>query len=829
MHCYLPHSLSRRPALLLSLVLIVVTVSNLPAQEFRWEPFNTGMYGGDISSIAFNANGNPVVGTGAGIVKGEPDHESGTYRFRLTGPQVLSPDIEAAPGGTLWARTWQGIFRSEDDGESWSLAIEHRAALFAVVDDSTVVWCDWGQFSTYITRDGGATRTEITSDPGKLSDYVELIEKIVSTPDRTLYLIGRNGSDLAVSKDLGGHWQGRKGAGSPFPTSTLPLPLGDGLLVQSVDGGVARSTDDGISWETVAAPHMPRLASAGNGDLYGFGLRPAEERMLYGTHPLYRSTDLGLTWNEIGDYRSYPTPPPSEDNFTVGPDGRFWDGAWNGLVTSSDEGTTWVENSTGIEACRIHSFFYESGSDELYAAVDRWDSPTFPGAVQPFRDRLYKLAPNRSEWIPLADSLGKAIGVDAAGNLYAVRDTIGTGVDLSAPAAMEASTDGGGTWKRLAETSTRDWSVSGGGAGTAVVQERTSFYQLKPVLGEILLTTDGGTTWKSRADWLPGGIEFISLCHVLGDGTILLAEFTKTSEGDRSDDRFWKVDPTDNAFTLLDTLEVIGIVEGPGSTLYAYGRGTIARSVNNGTWDRLPLPEGADRTRILGLNVGRDETLYLHFQPAVNQDSIYYSSDFGRTWEPVTVDNPEIGLTTSYYRQLPLLAGDGGWVMDTMLYEYGERYEGGDFLEEGTGLYFSRDYGDAWRPVRDGMEGTDVTAIIMTPDRRVYVGTREHGVYRLQGTLSAPGDAPSVIGMNATVSPMPATGHTEVAFDMEGPGDVRVELFDMRGERVLMTERSDIPSGRRNVSLELEGLAAGTYILRIVAGDHAEALSVIVR
>lgn len=64
--------------------------------------------------------------------------------------------------------------------------------------------------------------------------------------------------------------------------------------------GLYRSTDEGISWENLGVPRE---------EVFSVVMSPDGERLYAGTHPahLYISTDDGSTWDELAGFQDLPS------------------------------------------------------------------------------------------------------------------------------------------------------------------------------------------------------------------------------------------------------------------------------------------------------------------------------------------------------------------------------------------------------------------------------------------------------------------------------------------------------------------------------------------
>ena len=253
---------------------------------------------------------------------------------------------QLAPGlapETIWAGTEPGaVFRSDDHGETFSLERglwehPHREkwgagyggqAFHTVVphpSDPDSVTCAISSGGVYATTDGGETWTaqntgvkaEFLPEEQQYPEFGQCVHKIARHPE-----------------------------------------VPDRLFMQN-HGGVYRSTDGGVTWDSIEAglpanfgfpvvvhPHEPETIYVY--PLIGSGQRyPVDAKSR-----VWRSRDAGETWTELGD--GLP------DNFYVGvmrdamcaddhATAGVYFGARNGSVWgSADEGDTWSELISGL-------------------------------------------------------------------------------------------------------------------------------------------------------------------------------------------------------------------------------------------------------------------------------------------------------------------------------------------------------------------------------------------------------------------------------------------------------------------------------------------------
>ena len=77
--------------------------------------------------------------------------------------------------------------------------------------------------------------------------------------------------------------------------------------------------------------------------------------------------------------------------------------------------------------------------------------------------------------------------------------------------------------------------------------------------------------------------------------------------------------------------------------------------------------------------------------------------------------------------------------------------------------------------------------------------------------------------------PNPCDDFTTITFDIPDNSKVKLELFDMKGNRVAILTERQFTAGRYEIELNTSLLHSGTYIYRITSGDYSTALRMIVR
>jgi photosystem II stability/assembly factor-like uncharacterized protein len=303
-----------------------------------------------------------------------------------------------------------GLFQSNDAGESWhpindgfinsnvfTSVIDHQGHIFA----------------------GAAQRVWRSSDKGaSWDDYglnsVHGVGKLLVTPSGSLLAIVREGTLLRLyrSSSETANWQ----VIDDFPPRDLAISPQGHIFGLEYDfeesGNLWRSTDDGETWQHVAAvPHARMLMIHPNGDIF-----LGTELDRYSTRGIYRSSDGGQTWVQLTNGLTSTRNPnglPEITSLIVDEAGQIFAGTFgDGLFRSTDGGDTWQATSTDaqfIETMVVSAgkLFVSTRSQGIFATEDGGDT-----------------------WVSVNDNLGNywvpSLSVDDEGHLVA--GTEGNGV-----------------------------------------------------------------------------------------------------------------------------------------------------------------------------------------------------------------------------------------------------------------------------------------------------------------------------------------------------------------------------------------------------------------
>jgi photosystem II stability/assembly factor-like uncharacterized protein len=222
-----------------------------------------------------------------------------------------------------------GIFKSDDDGNSWNycgLEEEGFSSLCINSNDSVFAGSSWG--AIFRSADDGAHWTEVHPN----ISYIVLT--LTETPQGEI--LAGSGTGLYRSLDQGDSWEL-----FGFPDSSITsvaVSRTNTILVSTDRGGhVFRSSDQGVSWELVSSglPPNPRW--------YWLLILNSEDRLFAAVPNLgiYQSLDLGNSWQSCND--GLTDTEVSAMGFD--PEGYLYAGTVNGNIFRTSESTVTVPHN----------------------------------------------------------------------------------------------------------------------------------------------------------------------------------------------------------------------------------------------------------------------------------------------------------------------------------------------------------------------------------------------------------------------------------------------------------------------------------------------------
>lgn len=382
-----------------------------------------------------------------------------------------------------------GAYRTRNGGQDWDLCASISSTFCAAVavdpTNPNRVFVA-GNRALHRTVNGGATweippgNTDGIFD-GQISDVV------IDPNDVNRIYMGVHRDGVYRSTDGGDTWTrlqngiatgavadapkialGRIGA---HGTQFVAVKMGDRVYT-SIDGGnsFSRQTDttDGIwffAWCNMIA------------------VDPTNEDVLFaGGSNLYRSTDGGSTWTQVGGYgtnvhadqQGVVFDPNNHNRLYVCTDGGIW--------ASADNGVNWNFASRGLVATHFYVM-----------AVSQTATLRYGGSIQDDDGYAYKGA---ADWEPLRSGEGGYVEYDPSNEMVIYHDTWSS--------QLRKSTDGGASWSTLGIDTDTNY-----GEPLAIARGDSNLLLALKTTGQIARSTDGGTTWN---DVLNPGVQFSAIC-----------------------------------------------------------------------------------------------------------------------------------------------------------------------------------------------------------------------------------------------------------------------------------------------------------------------------
>jgi len=106
----------------------------------------------------------------------------------------------------------------------------------------------------------------------------------------------------------------------------------------------------------------------------------------------------------------------------------------------------------------------------------------------------------------------------------------------------------------------------------------------------------------------------------------------------------------------------------------------------------------------------------------------------------------------------------------------------------------------------------------------IYAGTYGRGIFRCE-TFEVVGYDEPATGNNTvsqiSIYPNPVVSSATVAFDLDKNSNVEMNIYDIQGRVVKTVSRKNLKSGHQTLSVNVNDLNKGTYIVRLVAGSKS--------
>ena len=248
--------------------------------------------------------------------------------------------------GKIFARTFNGIFRSAENDTSWTAVGPIGVKSFAVSGSNLFAGRQWGG-GVFLSTDSGTSWTAVNSGLTNKNVYS------LAVSGNNIFA-GTAGGGVFLSTDNGASWTA---AGLPNRTVGSLAVSGSNIFATVSDGGVYHSSNNGANWKAVNSGGLPfyrywRLAASGNNIFAGSS-----------GGGIYRSSDFGATWTAVNSGLPESTWVCS---FAVSGN-NILAGTSDGVFRSTDSGTSWAECNSGLPGWTVDNLAV--GESYIFASV----------------------------------------------------------------------------------------------------------------------------------------------------------------------------------------------------------------------------------------------------------------------------------------------------------------------------------------------------------------------------------------------------------------------------------------------------------------------------
>jgi photosystem II stability/assembly factor-like uncharacterized protein len=499
-------------------------------------------------------------------------------------------------GNDIYVGTDVGVFKSTDDGQTWSRVstnLPRGQGVEVLFYNGTHMYGGIGTKGVYVSSDGGVTWTAANNtalgNPSYVSGIVEHNGAIVIACSEGFFSTTNQGSSWTTLDDLGVWYPGRL------------YSDGTNLFTHVLSGDILwKSTDNGVTWDSAshgmnAIPYVLQLFWIG-GDMYALGWH------------VFKSTDDGDTWtivNALGNPFFADRACVLGNTIYASRGGSLSVDVWKMAITD----TAWTNITNNL--------------------VDGMTNAMFSAGTDVFIDKsgvLYKTSNGGTSW-SMTGNTGMC-GVDISSVFAAGQNVLAGGYET-----LYRSTDNGLNWSptSLAVSSADVTAIHGMGSSLYAATNGDGLY----------ISTDNGATWPTQK------LATRELVDIADNGTHIYAGGDKHVFSS-PDGQTWS-----NFMTGLPGSIGVSAVHATATDVYA-GVTAGPPHTNAGVW-KSPVAAAAWVQKSVGINpeaavcfTQMGDVIY-----AGTDEGVYHSTNGGETWVLDGIDTREvralIAVSTNLY------------------------------------------------------------------------------------------------------------------------------------------------------------------------------------
>jgi photosystem II stability/assembly factor-like uncharacterized protein len=265
----------------------------------------------------------------------------------LNAPQAGYLSIIINSLGHIIAGSNFGIFRSEDNGNTW-LAASTITGYSLVCTTNDILFAG-GDYGIYKSTDNGAIWTKVGLDGFTITDID------IDNADNIYANVFYRGQGIFHSQDLGASWEQLNDGIVNELTTAVAVDLQGNIYAGTTEGGIFKKGPGQLSFNQI---NLHQLVSN------VLSIYIAQENSIYicsEVGGLFKREGLRLEWEQLNSglpmEHAFPLGFDSEDNFYMG-------NLYSGFYRSTDTGNSWFPVAPYLGGSHLYTFL--ATDDQLY-------------------------------------------------------------------------------------------------------------------------------------------------------------------------------------------------------------------------------------------------------------------------------------------------------------------------------------------------------------------------------------------------------------------------------------------------------------------------------